>query len=121
MSKRVPRRFGVLSSFSLALGAAVAPGLASASEQWVVDNLKSVYPLSDGSFVVTFVNPQPICTNAGTPQYFYVSAGQNGVTADGVKAMLAAALTAFVAGKKVSLAFEAATSNCYVNRLSISG
>jgi hypothetical protein len=119
MSKHLARRIGARLSFVLALGAIVVPGLANATEQWVTDNIRSVYPLSDGSFVITFVNPQPICTNTATNQYFWVSPSHNGVNADGAKAMLATALTAFVSGKKIDLAFEAATSDCFVNRLAI--
>jgi hypothetical protein len=41
------------------------------------------------------------------------------VNADGVKAMLATALTAHVTEKLIQLAFDGSTGNCYVNRLSI--
>ena len=119
MNKRVSRRVGAVLSVAMGLAAAVVSGNASASEQWVVDNVRSVYPLGDGSFILTFVNAQPICTNTATYPYFWVSPGHNGVTADGTKAMLATALTALAAGKKMSLAFEASTPDCFVNRLSI--
>jgi len=119
MRKSASRRIGALLSVSLGLGAGFVSESANASEQWVVDNVRSVYPLGDGSFIVTFVNPQPICTNTATYPYFWVSPGHNGVNAEGTKAMLATALTALVAGKKVSLAFEAATADCFVNRLSV--
>jgi hypothetical protein len=59
------------------------------------------------------------CTNANNPRYLYVSAGENGVSADGVKAMLATSLTALVAGKQIQAAFDNATSNCYINRMAI--
>jgi hypothetical protein len=103
------------------VAAVVVSGSALASEQWVTDNVRTVYPLGDGSFVVTFVNPQPVCANAATYQYFWVSPGHNGVNADGAKAMLATSLSALMAGKKISLAFESATSDCFVNRLMIIG
>jgi hypothetical protein len=35
--------------------------------------------------------------------------------------MLATSLSALMAGKKISLAFESATSECFVNRLMING
>jgi hypothetical protein len=94
---------------------------ASATEQWVVDNIKYVYPQNDGSFIIAFVNPQPICTSTASPQYFTVQAGANGVNADGVKGMLAAALTALAADKQLQVAFGAAAPQCYVNRLRIVG
>jgi hypothetical protein len=96
-------------------------GSAIASEQWVTDNVKYVYPQPDGSFVISFVNPQPICTSTATPQYFTVQAGANGMTADGVKVMFATALTALATDKQIQLAFEASTASCYVNRLRIVG
>jgi hypothetical protein len=93
---------------------------ASAAEAWYQDNVKWVYPLPNGSFVVAFVNSPAACLNTGNPKYFHVSVGAYRVTSDGVKAMLATALTAFVAGKKVSVAFENASTSCDVNRLYIS-
>jgi hypothetical protein len=119
MSKRVSRRTGAVVAMSLGFAAMGFSGSAVATEQWVVDNVRAVYPLGDGSFIITFVNPQPICTNTATYPYFWVSSGHNGVTAEGVRAMLATSLTALAAGKKMSLAFEASTPDCFVNRLSI--
>jgi hypothetical protein len=49
-----------------------------------------------------------------------VTVGAFGVTSDGLKAMLASALMAFAAGKKVSVAFEATSTYCDVNRLYVS-
>ncbi len=42
-----------------------------------------------------------------------------GVNSDGVKAMLATALTAYALGKSLSFVFDDSTTNCYINRLSI--
>jgi hypothetical protein len=107
----------------LLVGAALAMGItpsASAAEQWAEGYLMHVYPEADGSFIVTFQGTQPAaCTNTANPKYFEVRAGQFGVNADGVKAMLATALTAHAAGKWVQLAFDDSTSNCYINRLRI--
>ncbi len=90
-----------------------------AAETWTSGILKSVYPLGNGSFVITFVNSSPGCTNANNPKYLFVAAGENGVTADGVRAMLATSLTAFVSGKSIQAAFDDSTSSCYINRLAI--
>ncbi len=84
----------------------------------VQSTVKSVYPLSDGSFVVILTNDTSTCT-APTPKYFYVTPGQNGVTLDGAKAMLATALTAFATGSSLALSFDDATTSCYVNRFSM--
>jgi hypothetical protein len=107
----------------LLLGAALYVGTvpgAFAAEQWAEGYLMHVYPEADGSFILTFQGTQPGgCTNTANPKYFEVKAGQYGVNADGVKAMLATALTAHVSGKWVQLAFDDSSSNCYVNRLRI--
>jgi hypothetical protein len=57
------------------------------------------------------------CTSAASPDYYYITVGQNGVTADGLRAMHATALTAFAMERQVSIAFDNATANCYINRL----
>ncbi len=48
-----------------------------------------------------------------------LTAGQNGVTADGVKAFLATSLTAIATGKQLQIAFSDSTSARSVNRLVI--
>jgi hypothetical protein len=92
-------------------------GTASAAEEWATGNLKFVYPVSNGGFVIGFVDSPAGCTNANNPKYLYVAVGSNGVTQDGAKMMLGVALTGFAAGKRVSAAFDNSTPNCYVNRL----
>jgi hypothetical protein len=93
--------------------------IAPAAEAWVTSNVKFVYPLGDGNFVLSFVNSPPACTNPGNPKYLYVQAGQNGVNAEGVKAMLATSLSAFLSGKLISAAFDDSTGSCFINRLVI--
>jgi hypothetical protein len=84
----------------------------------VQSTVKSVYPLSDGSFVIILTNDTSTCA-AAAPKYFFVTPGQNGVTLDGAKAMLATALTAFATGSSLALVFDDATTSCYVNRISV--
>jgi hypothetical protein len=94
--------------------------IVSAAQVAVMSTLTSVYPLSDGSFILNFTNDaSTTCTSPNTPKYFYVMPGQNGVTVDGAKAMLATALTAFAMGKSVSASYDDATIFCYINRFSI--
>ena len=102
-----------------AIAAASFSGMAQAGESWASSNVKTVYPVSNGNFVITFVDSPPGCTNANNPKYLYVAVGHNGVTADGVKAMLSTALAAFLSGKRIQAAFEDSTSECYINRLLI--
>jgi hypothetical protein len=91
-----------------------------AAETWHGSTLQFVYPLSNGDFVIGFDTSSSACTNPNSPKYMYVAVGQNGVDAEGAKKMYAAALTALVAGKTLSVAFDNATPSCYVNRFSVS-
>ena len=92
---------------------------AFATTRWFQSTLAFVYPLGDGSFVLGFTQASPQCQSPNSPQYFYVAAGQNGVTADGAKAMLATALTAFALERSLSIVFDDATPSCYINRFSM--
>jgi hypothetical protein len=87
---------------------------------WHASQVKFVYPQGDGSFVVEFVNNSASCSSAAIPtQYFYVVTGQNGVNADGLKNLLATALTAYATGSVLSIAFDNATPYCYINRFAV--
>jgi len=90
---------------------------ANAVEGWATDKLRYVYPLANGSFVIALASNPTNCPATGNPKYFYVSAGENGVTVDGVKAMLASVLAAMAMEKNVQIAFDDSTPYCYVNRL----
>jgi ABC-type sugar transport system substrate-binding protein len=90
-----------------------------AATQNLQSTLAFVYPMADGSFVLGFTQGMSFCQSPNSPQYFYVTPGQNGVNADGAKAMLATALTAFATGKTLSIAFDDSTPSCYINRFSM--
>lgn len=105
---------------ALVAGIALMAGTASAAEAWGAGTVRSVYPLASGSFVITLATDPPGCPSASSPKYLYVVAGENGVTADGVKAMLAAALAAMAMDKTIHVAFDDSSVSCYVNRLSVS-
>lgn len=111
-------KVGLRVACSVAALGMLAP--AFAAENWHQDYVKSVYPLSNGSFVVTFATSPASCTNGSNPKYFYVQAGHNGVTAEGVKAMLAASLMALATGKRLSIAFDDSSYSCDINRMSVS-
>ena len=49
----------------------------------------------------------------------YVTVNQNSVTADGAKKMYAIALLAFSTRATLVIAFDDATSSCYINRITI--
>jgi hypothetical protein len=89
------------------------------AEAWHTSTIKQVYPLGDGSFVLIMTVDAAACSGTPGSKYHYVRPGVNGVTSDGVRAMLATALTAFALGKTVSMAFDETSSSCDVNRFSM--
>lgn len=82
--------------FSLSLIAACS---LQAAEVWHTGKIKHVYPLADGSFVLTFVGDSPACTNGSAPKYHYVTVGHTGMTSEGLRNLLSTALAAAVAQK----------------------
>jgi hypothetical protein len=94
----------------------IAGGLAAA-ETWHSSTVRWIYPQGDGGLVVAFQTDSPSCTSPATPDYYYVYVGQNGVTAEGFKNILAALLSAAAQGRAVQFAFDNATGACYVNRV----
>lgn len=93
---------------------------ANAAEVWHTAYLKRIYPTSTGSVTLIFMTDHANCTNANNPKYYTIAVGQNGVTIDGLRAMHSTALTAFAMERQVSIAFDDATSSCYINRLYVS-
>jgi hypothetical protein len=89
--------------------------------QSFIANVASVYPQGDGSVILTFTQDSQSCSASGNPKYFTVMSGQNGVASDGVKNILATALTALALGKPVSVVFDDATPSCYINRIAVQG
>ncbi len=83
---------------------------------WHTAKILSVYPQSEGSFVLVFNANSPACAS-GNPDYFYVRAGQNNVTLEGQRAMLTVATAAMLSGKEVAISFDESSSNCWVNRM----
>lgn len=99
----------------LQLGAANLPS--QAAEIWHTSYLRWIYPQSNGSVVLVFTSDSTSCTSANNPDYYSIVVGQNGVTADGLRAMYATSLTAFAMGRQLQIAFDNSTSYCYINRL----
>ena len=104
-----------LATLSLTLVATSAP----AATAWYQGAVQLVYPLNDGSFVIGVATTLSACFGSGQGVYLYVTPGQNAVTLDGAKSMLATTLTAFAIGRTISVAYDDSTSYCYVNRLLI--
>jgi len=97
---------------------AIAPSAFAGT--FVTSAIQSVYPQDDGSFVIKLYTDSAACTSTNRPyKYYFVKAGQFGMTAEGVKMNYAAALFALGTGKQVIVAFDESTTCCYVNRLDV--
>jgi hypothetical protein len=101
----------------LLLGATVQS--ASASPVWTaVGTIAYVQVIEDGEFLVYTSAPLSApCTQAHA---IYIYLNENGVTTDGVKALLAVALTAITAGKNVLILYDDSTPACYGKYIQIS-
>jgi hypothetical protein len=102
------------------IGACIA--LATSSASWATSvgfsaTLTNISAIGDGRTVLQFGTTTSSCS--GTPQGFYVTVGQNGVSADGAKQILATALLAFSLGKTLTIYFDDSTSYCYVGQATI--
>jgi hypothetical protein len=91
----------------------------NAAEVWHTSTIKWVYPQSTGDLVLVFDASSSNCPASGPDKYMQLYVGSNGVTLEGRKAMYAAALLAFTTGALVDVAFDNATTNCFINRLLI--
>ena len=89
------------------------------AEAFHQSTIKILYPLADGAFVLVFNSDSPSCTAPGSPDYYYVVAGQNGVNVDGSKKLYAAATLGFPMNKPVAIVFDSTTASCYINRISV--
>lgn len=87
-----------------------------AAETWHTAQIRWIYPQADGNFVVTFQSDSAACTSANNPKYYFVGNGYNGVNAEGVTKIYAAAMLALALGKSLTIAFDEGTSSCSVNR-----
>jgi hypothetical protein len=92
---------------------------AQAAEQWGASTVRSVYPMGNGNFVLQLMTDPPACPATSSPKYLWVSVGENGMTAEGAKALLATALAAMAMDKTIHVAFTDTSTNCYVNRLAV--
>lgn len=92
-------------------------GTGFAAEQWVTGTLMYVYPQGNGDFVLIFDVDSPNCPVTGPRKYMNANVGQNGMTAEGAKKIYSAALAALLTRSVVQVAFDDATTACFINRL----
>jgi hypothetical protein len=95
----------------------VALALISCNNVFAANSWKSnvtivgLYNVPDGGFLM-FLPPGTDTACGPSSNLFYVLPGQNGVTADGAKAALSIALTAFTLGKTVNIFYDDTLPNC---------
>ena len=84
-----------------------------------VSTIESVYPLADGSFIVTFDQNAATCPSTKSPKYHFVSSNQVGVTEEAAKRIYAAALLALAMDKQVRVYFDDSTMYCWIDRMRV--
>jgi hypothetical protein len=91
---------------------------ATAANSWKTNfPVASVISLANGGFILLLEASDPACGPSGNQ--FYVQAGLNGQTAEGVKVTLAVALTALSSGRTVNALVDTAINGCPVHLLQI--
>ena len=91
---------------------------ASATQVWsAFSTITSVEVLTDGGFIVTLASGLPAGCSAANGIYVQPGpvggTGPNGVTADGVKALLATSLSAYYLKQTIRFLYDDATQYCY--------
>jgi len=98
----------ILSNFSFA-----------ATDAWHEAEIKTIYPLADGNFIIIFKFDSANCPATNNGKYHYVEAGAFGMTKEGVKNALSVALSAAAMGKILKINFDTSNVKCSVNRMQI--
>ncbi|TQV86651.1 response regulator receiver protein [Aliikangiella coralliicola] len=92
---------------------------AFAAGVWHTSKIKMIYPLADGSVILTFKSDSASCTNAGIPKHYQLKVNSNGVTETALNNIYSIAMLAFSTGKNLTIYFDDSTSSCYINRMLI--
>jgi hypothetical protein len=82
-------------------------------------HLIRINSLGDGRVVLQFDVDNSACTDTNNPKGYYVAVGQNGVTADGLKNILATAMLTYSQGKMLSFYFDNSTAYCFVSQVTL--
>lgn len=83
--------------------------------KWYSSKVKWIYPEANGNFIILFESSDPECTHAD--KYYRVSVGQSSVTSEAAEKFYSLALTAAMTGRQLSVNFNTASTNCYINRM----
>ena len=94
----------------------------SANSAWLQSaKIKMIYPVSDGSVILTFHEDSTTssfdCMRAD--KYHYIRPNAGGVTPEAAKNMLSVALTAASTGKEISMNYVTDSSICVVKSIYI--
>lgn len=94
---------------------------AFAATHWHASTIKSVYPHGNGTIVLVLNTDAASCTTTtpGVEKQHHLVVGQNGVTAEGLKHLYAAALLAKATGASVTLVYSDEPDYCYVSRIRV--
>src|SRR5262245_56345793 len=79
---------------------------AHAAEQTKVSTITDVYPMANGSFVISIADVPTQCTNTSTPKRLTVKVGENSITAEALQQIFAASLTAMTTDITVYVAYD---------------
>ncbi|MGH7926870.1 MAG: hypothetical protein ACREQV_03650 [Candidatus Binatia bacterium] len=107
----------LLRAFACVIPLCAAAQVAQSAPQSFTTNIARIYSLSNGNLTLLMTSDDPACTSINSPHYYKVVLGENGVTADGLRLIYATAMTAVALGRQVSLYFDDATSNCFVEQI----
>ncbi len=87
------------------------------AEQSHTAEIRRIYPIANGDFVLSFKTESEYCTNGSSPKHYYVSVGENSVTQEGSEKMLSVALMAASTGRPITIRYSDTTNQCFINRL----
>ena len=82
-------------------------------------HLIRINSLGDGRVVLQFDVDNGACLDTNSPEGYYLAAGQNGITADGLKNIMATAMLTYSQGKMLSFYFDSSTAYCYVGQVTL--
>jgi hypothetical protein len=105
---------------ALVIALLLASHQASAAPVWTAfTTVTSVEVINDGGFIVTLAaGVGSTCTAANA---IYVQSGFNGVSADGAKALLATALSAFYLKQNIRFEYDDSTQYCFGTYATVTG
>ncbi|MCG7561661.1 MULTISPECIES: response regulator receiver protein [Pseudoalteromonas] len=106
----------ILLSLSCAL--AISSFGAQASGKWHTSKLHTVYPTSQGGFVLTFKTNAPDCSQTvnSAHKYHYVEVNKHSMTMEGANKIYSLALMAAASNKSMSFFYDSTSDKCYINR-----